>query len=568
MTSVQRMARSLARANTLRAMLLVVTGSAGVIASAAIAMQYFDALGALGASSLRLALAAVLLLIIFRPRWRGRSRREWAGIVLYGVAMAAMNSFLYLALDRLPIGVATTIDFLGPCLVALAASRRPREGLLAIAAFIGVGLIAGLGGPFDPLGLVFAALAGASFGLYTLLAARVGQSEGGLPSVALSVLVAAILTLPFSAPTVGRMEPDFWLPMIAAAALGTTLAFTVDTLAGRLTSARVLGVLFAFDPVIGTLVGVFILGQGLTPVALAGIVLVVAAGAGIVWFAGDPSTRTNASARGGRTSDAGPDTDAHAGGYAGGMSASGAAGGVVESFEIERKYEVREGSALPQAAALREAGFHPDAPQTYELHNAYFDTPQGDLARHRLAVRLRRGGPDAGWHLKERTAEGAREWMWPPEEGMPGGLRQRITERIGNAEGLGPLAELRTTRRVMQLRDSTGRETVELVDDRVRAVDRRTGTRRSWSEWEAELAAGADPSLLDALEPVLLAAGATPSLSTAKIARATGSLEALALAAGSGPERIAALRALDAADRAAAEREVESFGDSAPTLDA
>ncbi|QBE50349.1 EamA family transporter [Leucobacter triazinivorans] len=268
-------------------MLLVLIGAIGVQSSAAIAMGLFDALGVLGTSSVRMSIAAVILLAVFRPRLRGRSRAEWAGIVLYGVAMAAMNAFLYLAFDRLPLGVATTIDFLGPCLVALAASRRPREGLLAVAAIIGVGLMAGFGGPFDPLGLVFAALAGAAFGLYTLLAARIGQSEGGLPSVGLSVAVAAILTLPFAIPAVPLLEAQHLLPLLASAVLGTALAFTVDTMAGRLTSARVLGVFFAFDPVVGTIIGALFLGQLLTPAAVGGIVLVVAAGAGIVWSAGE-----------------------------------------------------------------------------------------------------------------------------------------------------------------------------------------------------------------------------------------------------------------------------------------
>ncbi|WP_240739841.1 EamA family transporter [Leucobacter triazinivorans] len=280
-------ARALARRATIRAMLLVLIGAIGVQSSAAIAMGLFDALGVLGTSSVRMSIAAVILLAVFRPRLRGRSRAEWAGIVLYGVAMAAMNAFLYLAFDRLPLGVATTIDFLGPCLVALAASRRPREGLLAVAAIIGVGLMAGFGGPFDPLGLVFAALAGAAFGLYTLLAARIGQSEGGLPSVGLSVAVAAILTLPFAIPAVPLLEAQHLLPLLASAVLGTALAFTVDTMAGRLTSARVLGVFFAFDPVVGTIIGALFLGQLLTPAAVGGIVLVVAAGAGIVWSAGE-----------------------------------------------------------------------------------------------------------------------------------------------------------------------------------------------------------------------------------------------------------------------------------------
>lgn len=278
--------RQVTRGAALRAVILVFIGATGVQLSAAIALGMFDSLGVLSTSSLRLLIAAVALLLIFRPRLRGRSGREWAAIVLYGFAMASMNIFLYLAIDRIPLGIATTIDFLGPCLVALLASRRLGEVVLAFVAFGGVALIAGLGGPIDALGLVFAGCAAVCMGLYTLLAARVGQSSGGLPSVALSVAFAALITLPLSVPTVPEVSAPQWGMLLLSALLGTALAFTVDTMAGRWTSARVIGVLFAFDPLVGTLVGALLLGQVLTAPALLGIGLVVAAGAGIVWMAG------------------------------------------------------------------------------------------------------------------------------------------------------------------------------------------------------------------------------------------------------------------------------------------
>lgn len=235
----------------------------------------------------------------------------------------------------------------------------------------------------------------------------------------------------------------------------------------------------------------------------------------------------------------------------------------VESIEIERKYEVVAGAELPDAATLEAAGFFPDAPVSFELHATYFDTAQGDLARHRLAVRRRQGGPDAGWHLKHKNPLGAHEFHWPNADTMPEGLRSEIAKRLGaEAAGAGPehagpeitpLAELRTLRSVVLLRDAQGRPTVELVDDFVRALNHRDGTRRAWREWEAELAPDAPESLFSALEPVLVAAGARPSPSPAKIARATGALVPLALAAGADEATLTALRKLDAADRAAAE---------------
>src|SRR5690606_14568569 len=215
------------RSATIRAMLLVLAGSAGMQVGAAISLTLFEDLGAAGTSGLRLLLGAALMTALFRPRLRGRTKREWIGIVLYGTAMAAMNLLLYQALERLPLGVATTLDFLGPCVVAFLASRRLREGLLAIAAFTGVALMAGFGGPFDPIGLVWGVLAGASFAGYTLLAPRIGKAGGGMQMVALALVVAALLTLPFSAPLLTSTSLPQWGLLALSAIVGTAIPFVV-----------------------------------------------------------------------------------------------------------------------------------------------------------------------------------------------------------------------------------------------------------------------------------------------------------------------------------------------------
>jgi len=490
-----RAARSASRGATIRAVLLVLTGSIGVQISSAFAYGLFDEVGVLGTSGLRLSIAAILLVIIFRPSLRGRSRSAWAGILLYGIAMAAMNILLYLAIDRVPIGVATTIDFLGPCVVALMASRRLREAALALLAFAGVALIAGLGGPFDGLGLMFAALGGAGFGLYTLLAARIGKNDGGLRDMTLSVVIAAILTLPLGVPAIPDVNAEGWVVLVASALLGVALAFVVDTMAGRLTSARVIGVLFAFDPVVGTVVGALWLGQGLTAAALLGIVLVVLAGGGIVWSAGR------------RRLDAVAEPGAH---------------GATETFEVERKYDVSDRASLPAPAEFRRLGLVLDPAVRHELEGRYFDTAEGALAARRFAMRRRTGGKDAGWHLKERGEDGVRELQWPLSDEPPRGLIEEIERRLGrDFVGLEviPVATLRTVRTTIAVRDASGDAVVELADDLVDATNRLAGARREWREWEAELAEGADPALLDAIEPLLVAAGARRVLGTSKIQR-------------------------------------------------
>lgn len=205
----------------------------------------------------------------------------------------------------------------------------------------------------------------------------------------------------------------------------------------------------------------------------------------------------------------------------------------VESIEIERKYEVGADAVLPTDFSC--AGLLSGEPERIDLSATYFDTADGQLARRLVAVRRREGGRDEGWHLKAKGKGGARELLWPPAPEMPEGLRAEISKLTDRP--VSPLAELRTTRTVLRLRDPRGIEVIEIADDRVLAEHRATGVRRAWREWEAELLPGADPAQLDAIEPVLRAAGATPSTNPAKIVRATGLL----------PES-------DARDRAAARR--------------
>ncbi|WP_058594466.1 CYTH domain-containing protein [Leucobacter chromiiresistens] len=225
-----------------------------------------------------------------------------------------------------------------------------------------------------------------------------------------------------------------------------------------------------------------------------------------------------------------------------------------QSLEIERKYEVAADLPLPPDSAFAETGLTAASPITYELSAVYFDTSDADLARRGLALRVRHGGSDAGWHLKERGASEVQELFWPLDDAMPDGVRAELRARIGGAaDAVAPIAELSTERTVVVLADAAGAELVELADDRVEAFDRVTGVARAWREWEAELLPGAPRAALDLVEPVLRAAGAEPSLSVAKIARATGRLVDAARRSGAEPERIAALEALDASDRAAAD---------------
>lgn len=282
-----------------RAALYVLIGSLGIQLSSAVSASMFDSLGSPAVSSLRLVLAALMLLTFFRPRLTGRSARQWAAISGYGIAMAAMNLLLYKAIEHLPLGIAVTLDFLGPAIVALVLSRRVREALWALLALAGVILIAGPGGYFDLLGFAFGLGAGLCFALYTLLAEKVGKQDSeSISSLALSVAVAALVSLPFGVPRVAEVSGGQWMMLALSALIGVAIPYAVDTLAARISSARVIGTLFAIDPAMGTLIGWLLLDQALSPVALAGIGLVALAGACVAWLEGPDATASNPPASG------------------------------------------------------------------------------------------------------------------------------------------------------------------------------------------------------------------------------------------------------------------------------
>ena len=199
---------------------MVMVGSLGIQTSSSLSASLFGALGPIPVSSMRMLVAAIVILALTRPKLAGRSKGEWLGIVVYGLAMAAMNVCLYSAIDRIPMGVAVTLEFLGPCVVALAGSHHWREGLCAVGSAV-------------------------CFGLYTLFADRVGKAGTGLDGLALSVTVAALATSPVSITRAPHVSPAQWGVIAASAVLGVAIPYTMDTLSGRITSARVVGTLFS-----------------------------------------------------------------------------------------------------------------------------------------------------------------------------------------------------------------------------------------------------------------------------------------------------------------------------------
>lgn len=268
----------------LRPVALVLAGSLGIQSSAVVSSTLFGELGTVAVSTFRLVVAAVIMLAAFRPAVRTFTRQRWINACVYGIAMAAMNQFYFAAVHRLPLGVVVTLDFLGPCVVSFLGLKHWRERAWALVAFAGVVLIAGPSSGMDPVGLVFGFLAGAFFGAYTVFAERVGKADGGgLTDLAVSVAVAALVTLPFAAPKLTDVSPHSWLILTAAALIGVVIPYIADTMAARLSSAQVVGTLFALDPVVGAVLGWLLMGDVMTPRILLGIPMVALAGAIVTW---------------------------------------------------------------------------------------------------------------------------------------------------------------------------------------------------------------------------------------------------------------------------------------------
>lgn len=275
----------------------VLIGSISIQASSVLASSVFPVAGSLGTSGLRMFLAAVVLLCIARPGIRELSPRAWVGIVLYGAAMAAMNVLLYSAIERIPLGLAVTLEFLGPLAVAGLGAKGRIERVLPVLTLVGVAAAAGIHTGFDLVGILFGLGAAAAFGTYTLMAGRVGEDSPGIQGLALSVAVAAVLLSPFAGTAAPRLGPPDWTTVLVSALLGVALAYTLDFLATKLTSPRIVGTLFAIDPAAAAVAGALALGQPLSLSAAAGIGLVIASGAAMIWRSGTPGRDSAAAAR-------------------------------------------------------------------------------------------------------------------------------------------------------------------------------------------------------------------------------------------------------------------------------
>jgi len=262
-------------------MVLAAAGSLQV--GAAFAVTLFDELGPAGAAFLRLALAAVVLWAIWRPRLAGDLRLAAA----FGVALGLMNWSIYEAMARIPLGVAVTIEFAGPLLVAVIGSRRPLDGLFIVLAAAGILILADpVGGSIDGLGVLFALTAAGCWMAYIHLGKRTGAAFPGGAGLSLAMAVGALVVLPAGVIQGGSavLEPDLLGSALVVALASSVLPYSLELEALRRLPAAVFGVLMSLEPAVAALAGFIVLGQDLGARELLAIGMVVVASAGAASF--------------------------------------------------------------------------------------------------------------------------------------------------------------------------------------------------------------------------------------------------------------------------------------------
>ena len=275
--------------------MLVVFATMSVQFGAALAATLFDDLGPAGTSVLRIGLAAAFLLAVWRPRVRRIAAADLRLAGIFGLVLGGMNFAFYEALARIPLGIAVTVEFLGPLAVAVIGSRRRLDILWAILAAAGVALIASPGGTsVDAAGLLLAGVAGACWAAYIVLGVRLGRVFPDGSGLALGMAVATLVPL---GPGIAEAGTDLLVPAFiavgaAVALLSSVIPYTLEPESLRRLPANVFGVLMSLEPAVAALAGFLVLGQALGARDLAAIACVVTASVGATSVAGAATRAT------------------------------------------------------------------------------------------------------------------------------------------------------------------------------------------------------------------------------------------------------------------------------------
>jgi inner membrane transporter RhtA len=261
---------------------LVVVGILSVQLGAGIAKNLFDDADPTTLVWLRLATSAVVLAAIARPVLRGRTADDWRVAVGFGVTLGTMNWAIYQSFARIPLGIAVTIEFLGPLALAVTGSRRARDLVWALLAAVGVALLGLERGEVTLAGVGFALLAAVAWAAYILLSASTGRRWPGLDGLAVASVVATVLLTPFLVLFSGRGlgQPHVVVAGALVGLLSSVIPYSCEITALRTIRPSVFGILMSLEPAAAALVGMVVVHEFLTPVQWIALVCVVVASVG------------------------------------------------------------------------------------------------------------------------------------------------------------------------------------------------------------------------------------------------------------------------------------------------
>ncbi|MBE9046502.1 EamA family transporter [Pleurocapsales cyanobacterium LEGE 10410] len=265
---------------------LVLISIASTQLGSAFAKTIIQELGPTLTVLLRVGLSAIALLLLQRPQLKGYSRSSYLLLILFGLDLAAMNFSFYAAINRIPLGIAVTLEFIGPLGVACANSRRILDVLWIFLAGVGIFLLAPItGSSLDPIGVAFALLAGFFWGAYIILSARVGKvftTVNGLALMTAALIVGTLALLPLGilSGSLLRLEPRYIALGLAVAILSSAIPYTFELEALKKLPVRVFGVLMSLEPAIATLLGWIVLREQLEFRAIVAVGLVTLASVG------------------------------------------------------------------------------------------------------------------------------------------------------------------------------------------------------------------------------------------------------------------------------------------------
>jgi inner membrane transporter RhtA len=261
---------------------LVLIGILSVQFGAAISKGLFDEIPPVGMVLLRLVTSSLILLALARPRLDGRTAADWRPVLALGLALGAMNWAFYESFARIPLGVAVTIEFVGPLALAAVGSGRPRDLMWVGLAALGIALFGAGPTKIDALGFGLALLAGACWALYIVSTAATGRRWAGVDGLAVASTVAALAIAPFAVAAAGArlLEPRLLVLGALVGLLSSVIPYSLEMVALRTLPARVFGILMSLEPAVAALVAAVLLREWLTPLQLVAMACVTAASVG------------------------------------------------------------------------------------------------------------------------------------------------------------------------------------------------------------------------------------------------------------------------------------------------